>query len=458
MYTKQMLEEKWPDILTYMKNNYDVSDVSYRTWLKPLKIYELDDNIVTLSIDDTVIHPGSLVFIRNKYGFFIKTAIEEVINENFEVEFVLKSKIKKQEDDQKRKEKLPRAGSPRLLNPYLTFDSFVVGENNNTAHAAALAVAEQPGEVYNPLYIYGGSGLGKTHLMYAIANYIMEHNPELKVLYITSETFTNELVGAIRSGYDSMKSLEEFRNKYRSNDVLLIDYIQFIINKERSQEEFFHTFNEMRDSGRQVIISSDKNPKDLQILDERLRSRFEWGLTVDVQAPAFETRMAILRKKAELNHVKIEDEILVYIAENIRSNIRELEGAFVKVNALGKLHNRKVTLELATEALKDYIMPDMKKTVTLPFILDVIAEQYGITSSQIMSRQKTRNIAFPRQIAMYLCREFTSLSFDDIGKALGGLDHSTVHYGYGKVQEAIKTDPAVASAIDVLKKKINVIE
>lgn len=456
MYTKQMLEEKWPDILEYMKNNYNVSDVSYRTWLLPLKIYDLEDNIVTLIVDDTVVHPQSLIFIRNKYGFFIKTAIEEIIFENFEVEFVLKTQIQKQEDDQKRKERLLMAGSPRLLNPLYTFDSFVVGENNNTAHAAALAVAEQPGEVYNPLYIYGGPGLGKTHLMYSIANYIIEHNPDMKVLYITSETYTNELIKAIHSGSSSTKSLEEFRKKYRSNDVLLIDDIQFIINKEGTQEEFFYTFNEMRDSGRQVIISSDRRPSDLQILNERLRSRFAWGLTVDIQAPVFETRMAILRKKADLNHLTIDDEILSYIADNIRSNIRELEGALTKVVALGRLQNRKITPELAEEALKDYIIPDMKKTVTMPFILEVIAEQYGITSSQLVSRQKTRDVAFPRQIAMYLCREFTTLSFDDIGKALGGLDHSTVHYGYGKVQKAIKTDPTVASSIEVLKKKINI--
>ena len=458
MYTKQMLEERWGDILDYMKNNYDISDVSFRTWLQPLKIYDLEDNIVTLIVDDTFMHPNARVFIRNKYGFFLKTAIEEVIYENFEVEFVLKTQIQKQEDDRKKKEQVSSTGfTSRLMNPQYTFDSFVVGDNNNNAHAAALAVAEQPGEVfYNPLYIYGGPGLGKTHLMYAIANYITEHNPELKVLYITSETFTNELVNAIRNTNSSGSSLEDFRKKYRSNDVLLIDDIQFIINKERTQEEFFHTFNEMRDSGRQVIISSDKHPKNLQILDERLRSRLEWGFTVDVQPPVFETRMAILRKKAEQNRLTIDNEILVYIADNIRSNIRELEGALTKVVALGRLQNRKITMELAAEALKDYISPEMKKTVTLPFILEVVAEHYGITADQILSKNKSRNIAYPRQIAMYLCREFTPLSFDEIGKALGDRDHSTVHYGYTKVQEDIENDPNIASSIEVLKKKINI--
>ena len=457
MYTKQMVEDRWEDILNYMKDNYDISEVSFRTWLQPLTIFDLEDNILTLIVDDKVVHPNSLVFIRNKYGFFIKTAIEEVINENFEVEFVLKTQIQKQDDEKKRNERLKNVTSGSLyINPDYTFDSFVVGENNNNAHAAALAVAEQPGEVYNPLYIYGGSGLGKTHLMNSIANYITEHNPELKVLYITSENFQNELVKAILSGSSNAKSLEEFRKKYRGNDVLLIDDIQFIINKERTQEEFFHTFNEMRDSGRQVIISSDRNPKDLQLLDERLRSRFEWGLTVDVQPPVYETRMAILTKKVELNHLTVDEEILKYIAENIHSNIRELEGALTKAVAIGKLQNRKLTLELATEALKDYISPEKKKTVTLPFILDVVAEHYSITADQIKSKNKSRNIAYPRQIAMYLCREFTTLSFEEIGEGIGNRDHSTVHYAYSKIQEDMDNDPSVASSIAILKKKINI--
>lgn len=456
MYTKQMLEERWNDILEYMKNNYSITDVSYRTWLKPLKIYDLEDNILTLVVDDTVVHQNSLVFIRNRYGFFIKTAIEEVILENFEIEFILQTQVDKQEDEKKKAETGEISHSNRLLNPSYTFDNFVVGENNNIAHAAALAVAEQPGEIYNPLYIYGGSGLGKTHLMYAIANYIMENNPNMKVLYITSESFTNELVTALGTRSVSSKPLEEFREKYRNNDVLLIDDIQFIINKETTQLEFFHTFNEMRESGRQVIISSDKNPKDLHILDERLRSRFEWGLTVDVQPPTFETRMAILKKKTEQNHYAIDNDILIYIAENVYSNIRELEGALTKVNAVGILQHRKITMEMAQEALKEYISPDKKKTVTLPFILEVVAEQYNTTSDQILSKNRSKNIAYPRQIAMYLCREFTSLSYDEIGIAIGNRDHSTVHYACAKIKEDMESNPSVAAAIEVLKKKINI--
>lgn len=449
MQSKELIDSKWSEILAYMKQEYDFSDVSFRTWLLPLKIYDVEDNMITIVADDNVINSNSLEFIRGKYTPFIKAAIAEIMQVDYEVEIVLQSQVQKRENEKKRQ---LANHSGRLINPQYTFDSFVVGDNNNTAHAAALAVAEDPGKVYNPLYIYGGAGLGKTHLMYAIANYIAEYKPDMKVLYVTSETFTNDLIKAIKAGGTAS---EEFREKYRSNDILLIDDIQFIINKERTQEEFFHTFNDMRDNGRQVIISSDKNPKELQILDDRLRSRFEWGLTVDIQVPAFETRMAILRKKQEINHLVISDEIINYIATNICSNIRELEGALTKVVALSRLQKKAITLELAQEALKDIISPDSKKTITIELILDVVAEHYNITSSQIIQKNKSRNVAYPRQISMYLCRELTTLSFDEIGKAIGNRDHSTVHYACNKVADDMKADPAIANTVDVLKKKLN---
>ncbi len=449
MHSKELLESKWDEILTYIKEEYNISSVSFKTWILPLKIYDVEDNYITLVADDKEINSNSLPFVRLKYTPFIKTAIAEITHDVFEIEIVLLSQVQKKENEKKKKQ----TGFPdRLINPQYTFDSFVVGDNNNTAHAAALAVAEDPGNVYNPLYIYGGPGLGKTHLMYAIANYITEYHPELRVLYVTSETFTNDLITAIRSGGTAS---EDFREKYRTNDILLIDDIQFIINKERTQEEFFHTFNDMREHNRQVIISSDKHPRELQILDERLRSRFEWGLTVDIQVPAFETRMAILRKKQEINHLTVSDDIITYIATNICSNIRELEGALTKVVALSRLQKREITLSLAQEALKDFISPDSKKTVTLELILEVVADHYNITASQIIQKNKARNVAYPRQVSMYLCRELTSLSFDEIGKAIGNRDHSTVHYAYTKVSEDIKNDPAVSNTIDVLKKKLD---
>ncbi len=454
MQTKLEIESKWDEILAYMKQEYNLSNVSFRTWLLPLKVYDVEDNMITIIADDSVINANNVGFIRAKYTPLFKVAISEIMQRDFEVDIVPQSQIMKREkeNDKKKIGGFSSYGGIRMINPHYTFDSFVVGDNNNTAHAAALAVAEDPGKVYNPLYIYGGAGLGKTHLMYAIANFVTEYNPEMKVLYVTSETFTNDLVKAIKAGGTET---EEFRMKYRSNDILLIDDIQFIINKERTQEEFFHTFNEMKDSGRQVIISSDKHPKELQILDERLSSRFKWGLTVDIQAPAFETRMAILRKKQEINRLTIPDEILNYIAINISTNIRELEGALTKVVALSRLQKKEITLSLAQEALKDIISPDAQKSVTLPLILNVVAEHYNITPEQIISKNKSRNIAYPRQVAMYLCRELTPLSFDEIGRDIGNRDHSTVHYAYTKVTSDIATDTSIANTVDVLKKKIN---
>ena len=454
MYSKQVLEENWAKILEQTKIDYNISAVCYRTWLLPLSVYDIEDNILTI-VAENPINTNSLNFIRDKYSQFIRASIIEMLGNDyeFELDFILRAQVTRIEEERREQQAKPDSNllHGSQLNKY-TFDNFIVGDNNNFAHAAALAVAEQPGEVYNPLFIYGGSGLGKTHLMYAIANYILQNDPHKKVLYVTCETFTNDLIISIRSGGGAT---EAFREKYRTNDILLIDDIQFIEGKESTQEEFFHTFNEMKDNGRQVVISSDKNPKDLKILDERLRSRFEWGLTVDVQPPSYETRVAILREKNKVNPVPIYDDVLEYIAQNINSNIRVLEGALTQVVSMSRLQRKPITLDLAREALKDVITPSEKKTVTPELILNVVAEHYEITSEQIRSKIKSRNIAYPRQIAMCLCRELTSLSFDEIGSMIGGRDHSTVHYAYNKVSDDIKRDETVASAVDVLKKKIN---
>ncbi len=454
MYSKSTLEENWKQIIERTKQDYQVSDVSYTTWLRPLSVYDIDDNILTL-VAGTSVNQASISFIQNKYSQFIKTSIMEVLGEEYDFEIIIisQAQITKMEEERNRDARSDtNLVSNRMLNHY-TFDNFIVGDNNNFAHAASLAVAEQPGEVYNPLFIYGGPGLGKTHLMYAIANFIIQNNPNKKVLYVTSETFTNDLVTAIRTGGASAS--EAVRNKYRNNDILLIDDIQFIEGKESTQEEFFHTFNEMKDFGRQVVISSDKNPKDLKILDERLTSRFESGLVADIQPPSFETRLAILRKKNETNPIPLYDDVLEYIALNIKSNIRVLEGALTKVVSMSRLQRKPITLELAQEALKDVISPNVRKTVTPELILNVVAEHFEITGEQIKSKIKSRNIANPRQIVMYLCRELTSLSFDEIGVFLGDRDHSTVHYAYNKIAEDIKKEASVAAVIDVLIKKIN---
>ena len=347
----------------------------------------------------------------------------------------------------------PDAIQSANLNPKYTFDTFVVGSNNNLAHAAALAVAESPGEIYNPLFIYGGVGLGKTHLMHAIAHFILKNDPKAKILYVTSETFTNELIDAIRNKNNITTT--EFREKYRNNDVLLIDDIQFIIGKESTQEEFFHTFNTLYESKKQIIISSDKPPKEIETLEERLRSRFEWGLTVDIQSPDYETRMAILRKKEEMEGYKIDNEVIKYIATHVKSNIRELEGALTKIVALSRLNKCDITLQLAEEALKDIISPGSQREVTAELILQIVADHFGLTPLDITSQRRSKEIVYPRQITMYLCRSMMDIPLQSIGKVLGGRDHTTIIHGCEKIAADLKKDDSLKNTIEILKKKIN---
>ncbi len=449
---KNLIQSKWDDILKYLRSEYGVTDVSYNTWLKPLKIYDVKDHVITILINDERIGPPSINVIRNKYELLLKVSIEEIMNEPYELNFVLQSQI-----DTLSIEKKPepvavakKNNSHNFLNARYTFDTFVVGGNNEFARAAALAVAENPGEIYNPLFIYGGVGLGKTHLMHSIAHFVLDQNPDTKVLYVTSEKFTNELIYAIQKNTTS-----QFRDKYRSIDILLIDDIQFIIGKESTQEEFFHTFNTLHEAKKQIIISSDRPPKEMLTLEDRLRSRFEHGLLADIQSPDYETRMAILRRKEELDGLKIDEEVLSYIATNIKSNIRELEGALTKIVAFSRLKKRELNILLAEEALQDIISPNEKKVITAELIVDVVAEHYNITPAEIYSKDKSRNISYPRQIVMYLCRRLTDMSVTDIGKSLGNRDHSTVLHGYDKVASDIEKDPSLHNTIDVLIKKIN---
>ena len=354
----EQLIQQWDDILLHLKEEHELLDVSYRTWLLPLKVYSVEGSVVTILAPDA----NMITYIRRKYGLILQVTIEEMTGFECTVDFITEDTIKDRDNAKSEKQLIQTnaldvsqtAIQTANLNPRYTFDTFVVGANNNLAHAAALAVAESPGEVYNPLFIYGGVGLGKTHLMHSIAHFILKNRKDAKILYVTSEKFTNELIDAIRNKNNI--STTEFREKYRNNDVLLIDDIQFIIGKESTQEEFFHTFNTLYESKKQIIISSDKPPKDIETLEERLRSRFEWGLTVDIQSPDYETRMAILRKKEELEGYNIDNEVIKYIATNIKSNIRELEGALTKIVALSKLdHNKDIDFALAEEALKDII-------------------------------------------------------------------------------------------------------
>lgn len=447
---KNLIQSKWDDILKYLISEYGITDVSYNTWLRPLKVYDVVDHVITILINDERIGPPSINIIRNKYELLLKVSIEEIMNDPYEIKFILASQIdsiEKKADPVVLKKK---NGSPYYLNARYTFETFVVGGNNEFARAASLAVAENPGEIYNPLFIYGGVGLGKTHLMHSIANFVLEQNPEAKVLYVTSEKFTNELIDAIQK-----KTTPQFREKYRSLDILLIDDIQFIIGKESTQEEFFHTFNTLQESKKQIIISSDRSPKEMVTLEDRLRSRFEHGLMADVQPPDYETRMAILQKKEELDGYKIDDEVLRYIAVNIKSNIRELEGALTKIVAFSRLKKRELNLLLAEEALQDIISPNEKKIITPELIVEVVAEHYNLTPSEIYSKDKSRNISYPRQIVMFLSRKLTDLSVTEIGRILGGRDHSTVLHGYDKVAGDIAKDNSLHNTVDVLIKKIN---
>ena len=339
------------------------------------------------------------------------------------------------------------------LNSKYRFDTFVVGGNNKFAHSASLAVAESPGVAYNPLYLYGGAGLGKTHLMHSIGHFILEHNPDMKVLYVTSEQFTNEVIESIRSGNAS--KMTKLREKYRTVDVLLIDDVQFIIGKESTQEEFFHTFNVLHSAGKQIILSSDKPPKEMETLEERFRSRFEWGLIADIQPPDYETRMAILKKNAENYNKEINEEIFQYIATNIKSNIRELEGAFNKVIAYSKLNKVEINLSSVQEALKDIISPNEKKQITSGLIVEVVAEHFGITPEDIMSKRRNTEYVLPRQICMYLCRKYTDDSLQSIGKAVGKKDHTTVIHGIEKITEDIEKNDELKGKIDIIIKKLN---
>lgn len=452
----EKIKEKWDQILLHIKEEHELTDVSFKTWLLPTEPYDVKGNTLQILVPD--IH--FLGYIKRKYGFLLQITIEELTGIECELEFVTLEQVGARQEEADKSQLINRALEVNRqviqnanLNPRYTFDSFVVGANNNLAHAASLAVAESPGEIYNPLFIYGGVGLGKTHLMHSIGHFILKNNPQAKVLYVTSEKFTNELIDAIRNKNNI--STTEFREKYRNNDILLIDDIQFIIGKESTQEEFFHTFNSLYEAKKQIIISSDKPPKEIETLEERLRSRFEWGLTVDIQSPDYETRMAILRKKEELEGYNIDNEVIKYIATNVKSNIRELEGALTKIVALSKLNKQEITIEPAEEALKDLISPNETKEVTPELIIQVVADHFGITPLDISSQKRNKEVVFPRQIVMFLCRSMTDTPLQAIGKYLGGRDHTTIIHGYEKIGADMDKNESLRNTIEILKKKIN---
>ena len=446
----EQIIEKWEEILRTVKEEHELTDISFKTWLEPLKVFDVKDNTLYILVPDEQM---GLNYITKKYTLPIKVAVAEIIGKDYEIEFVLPEQAKSMRTPKPmafvNKESIDKSS----LNPNYTFDTFVVGNNNKLAHAASLAVAESPGEVYNPLFLYGGVGLGKTHLMHSIAHFIQSNNPDVKILYVSSETFTNELIEAIRNGNNT--AMTKFREKYRNIDVLLIDDIQFIIGKESTQEEFFHTFNELYLAKKQIVISSDKPPKDMETLEERIRSRFECGLTADIGSPDYETRMAILRRKEEMDNFHLDDEILKYIATNIKSNIRELEGALNKLLAYSNLEQTEITMEVAMKELQNIISPDKPREITPQLIIDVVCEHFHITKEQMISKSRSNDIAKPRQIAMYLCKNMTGVSLENIGELLGGRDHSTVIHGINKVEAELQTNEATINLLNTIKKKIN---
>ena len=448
----QTLIDKWDLILSTFKEEHEIIDVSFKTWIKPLKIYKLDGDVLTLTFssldDDSSADERSIIYVEKRYLKHLTCTICEVMNKEYSV--IIMSSAEKKEDELKKKTSSVSTTNniaTQNLNPNYTFDTFVIGTNNNLAHAASLAVAETPGQIYNPLFIYGGAGLGKTHLMQAIAHFIIASDPSKKVLYVTSETFTNELIESVKTNKNT-----EFRNKYRNIDVLLIDDIQFIIGKVSTQEEFFNTFNDLYMLGKQIVISSDRPPKEMETLPDRLRTRFESGLPVDIQIPTYETKMAIINKKSEALGIDFPYEVKDYVATNITSSIRELEGALTKLSAYSKLSHTPLTAEFAENTLKDLISPYSKKEITPELIIDVVAEHFHIKPEDIISHKRSADIAFPRHIAMYLCRQMTQTPLEAIGKALGGRDHSTILYGSEKIAKETATNK---STIDILIKKLN---
>lgn len=452
---KETLIKQWDNILNLLEIEYDVSHMMINTWIRALSIKEVTDTTITFSMDSKLGKRGIEFIEKKMYDIYLKSAIEATLDKSFDIIFLVEGEelpvnVKPEEIDGHIKISLEQSN----LNPKYTFDTFVVGDNNRHAHAACVAVAEEPSSAYNPLFLYGGAGLGKTHLMQAIAHHIITHNSDMKVLYVSSETFTNEVIEAIRNN----KS-EDLRAKYRNLDVLLIDDIQFVIGKDSTQTEFFNTFNDLYNSNKQIIISSDKPPKEIETLEERMRTRLEWGVPVDIHAPDYETRMAILKRKAETDHIDISDEILGYIAENVVSNIRELEGALNKISIYARLESQKeeLTKEKAEDILKDIISKDARHELSPDYIIRTVSTHLNIPYDDITSSKRSQDIATARQIVMYLCRKYLSQhSLQLIGRAVGGKDHSTVLNGVKKITALMESDPNMRTTVETIEKKLDI--
>ena len=439
------LPEIWEQTLQIVEKH--MTKPSFETWLQPTKPVELNEDGLIVEVPNEFARD----WVESRYAPLLSSTLRDILQNDLSIKFVTpKGQVSEEQ-------RLPVQENPialedsfsQNLNPKYTFESFVVGDGNRFAHAASLAVAEAPSKAYNPLFIYGGVGLGKTHLMQAIGHFVLQHSSQYKVVYVSSEKFTNELINAIRNN-----KTPSFRDKYRNIDLLLIDDIQFLAGKESTQEEFFHTFNSLYEASKQIVISSDRPPKEIPTLEDRLRSRFEWGLITDIQAPDLETRIAILKKKAALEGWKLPDEVIEYIADQINSNIRELEGALIRVIAYSSLTNQSVTLNLTNEVLKDIISSHQAKRMSIDYIQDTVAEYFQIDVSDLKAKKRTKNITVPRHVAMYLCRELTEASLPKIGESFGGRDHTTVLHACDRVREMMKNDAQFSRVVKDLVVKL----
>lgn len=430
-------DEVFAAVKEYCKEHVVIA--TYNLFINDIEPVSFDGNKALLSVRSEFVKNT----LENRYLQLLQDAFRELLGFEVEIEFTL---------PQKASAPAPSAAqaAPSGGNYAFTFENFIVGSTNKFAHAAAQAVAANPSGAYNPLFIWGGSGLGKTHLLHAIKSEVEKNHPDFNIVYVDGEKFTNEIISAIHDNTTS-----QFHNKYRAADVLLVDDIQFIGGKESTQEEFFHTFNSLYSANKQIIISSDKPPKDMEILDERFRSRFEWGLIVDITLPDYETRMAILHKKEDMDGYNVSEDVIKYIANNIKSNIRELEGAFNKVVAYAKLEKKEVTLELAEQALKDIVAPNENKQITADYIISMVAEHFNVSTADLCGNKRSSKIVMPRQVAMYLCREILAIPLKNVGQYLGNRDHTTVMHGVEKIEKELQTNEQLQNTIDTLKKKIN---
>ncbi|MGG3622380.1 chromosomal replication initiator protein DnaA [Bacillus gobiensis] len=443
------ISELWNKALEKIEGK--LSKPSFETWMKSTKAHSLQGDTMIITAPNEFARD----WLNSRYLGLVAETIFDLTGEELAIKFV----IPQNQEEQNIAPKAPIKNIPKddeqsefpqnMLNTKYTFDTFVIGSGNRFAHAASLAVAEAPAKAYNPLFIYGGVGLGKTHLMHAIGHYVLDHNPSAKVVYLSSEKFTNEFINSIRDN-----KAVDFRNRYRNVDVLLIDDIQFLAGKEQTQEEFFHTFNALHDESKQIVISSDRPPKEIPTLEDRLRSRFEWGLITDITPPDLETRIAILRKKAKAEGLDIPNEVMLYIANQIDSNIRELEGALIRVVAYSSLINKDINADLAAEALKDIIPSSKPKVITIKDIQRIVGQQFNIKFEDFKAKKRTKSVAFPRQIAMYLSREMTDSSLPKIGEEFGGRDHTTVIHAHEKISKLLSNDELLQQQVKEIREQL----